>query len=223
MGSWQTYRLQDFIPFTPEVYWRLLERVNEAFWPLQLLTVVLGLAAILFALRGHARVALLLAAPAWVSSGVIFHLMYYAELNWIAPWFGWAFIVQALVLVLIATFCEVSKPKRRPGRATSATGAVIGGGALLFYPLIAIALGAGATHAEVYGLHPDPTAVATLGVLLIALRGVTAWLAMLIPFLWCVTSALTLVGLDAAWAWLPLVVAMLGLIVVAVEGWRKPG
>lgn len=45
MNGWQTYRLEDFIPFTPEVYWRLLERINEAFWPLHVLAVAIGLAA----------------------------------------------------------------------------------------------------------------------------------------------------------------------------------
>jgi len=34
-------RLQDFIPFTAEVYFRLLERVGEAFWQQQLLTLAL--------------------------------------------------------------------------------------------------------------------------------------------------------------------------------------
>lgn len=57
MNGWQTYRLEDFIPFTPEVYWRLLERINEAFWPLHVLAVAIGLAALLLALRGNRRTA----------------------------------------------------------------------------------------------------------------------------------------------------------------------
>ncbi|AHE99947.1 hypothetical protein [Thioalkalivibrio paradoxus] len=52
MNGWQTYRLEDFIPFTPDIYWRLLERINEAFWPLHVLAVAIGLTALLLALRG---------------------------------------------------------------------------------------------------------------------------------------------------------------------------
>ncbi|NBD95896.1 MAG: MFS transporter permease [Gammaproteobacteria bacterium] len=217
MSGWQTYRLQDFIPFTPEVYWRLLERVNEAFWPLHLLTAVLGLTALVFALRGHARVALLLAAPAWISSGVIFHLMYYAELNWAAPWFGRAFVFQAILLVVIATFSTTAQSNRKLGGAGSAIGAAIAAGALLFYPFIAVGLGPGVANAEAYGLHPDPTAIATLGIVLIALRGAAAWLALLIPFVWCLTSTLTLIALDAGWCWLPLFTGVLAIVILVVR------
>lgn len=212
MSTWQSYRLEDFIPFTPEVYWRLIERVNEAFWPLQLLTVALGLAAVTLALRGNARIALLLLAPAWLSSGIIFHLNYYAELNWAAPWFGWAFILQAGLLMAIATFPGRSTTRDDSNKPAAWIGATIAVGALLGYPLIAAAPGAAATHAETFGLHPDPTAIAAIGIVLIALRGASAWLALAIPFLWCAITSLTLAPLQAAWAWLPLTLAAIAAL-----------
>jgi len=75
---------------------------------------------------------------------------------------------------------------------------------LLGYPLIAATIGPGLSHAETYGLHADPTAIATLGVLLILLRGPSFWLASLIPILWCVIGALTLMAIEASWALIPL-------------------
>ena len=70
MSDWQSYRLEDFIPFSPEVYFRLVERINEAWWPLQFLALGLGLAALAAAWRGRVRVALVLLAPAWAASGM---------------------------------------------------------------------------------------------------------------------------------------------------------
>lgn len=63
--------------------------------------------------------------------------------------------------------------------------------ALGVYPLIGLALGRSWTQAEVIGLAPDPTALATLGILL--LTGTRSfWVLAPIPILWCLISDATL-------------------------------
>lgn len=207
MNDWQTYRLEGFIPFTPDIYWRLLERINETFWPLHIVAVAIGLTALLLALRGHQRMALALLAPVWLTSGIIFHWTYYAELNWAAPWFGWGFIAQAVLLLTLAFFAGSSRTQGSSKALSTWIGATVVLVSVLAYPLIALTIGPGLSHAETYGLHPDPTAIATLGVLLIILRGPTLWLAMLIPILWCVIASLTLMAIDATGALIPLAAA----------------
>jgi hypothetical protein len=219
-GDWLSYRLADFVPVTPEVYFRLVERVNEAWWPLQLLATALGLAALALAWRGRARLALALLAPAWATSGVLFHLQRYAELNWAAVHFGAAFLVQAALLLALALFGR--DPGRRPGGSPRAViGAALALFGLVVYPVVAVVAGDGWSRAEVFALHPEPTAVATLGLVLLALTGVRAWLALVLPLLWLGVAALTLVALQAAWAWLPagvLLVALVGLAAGARVG-----
>jgi len=207
MNDWQTYRLEDFIPFTPDIYWRLLERVNEAFWPLHVLAVAIGLIALLLALRGNQRMALALLAPAWLTSGIIFHWTFYAELNWAAPWFAWGFIAQAALLLALAFFAGSSRTQGPSKGLSIWIGATVAVVSLLAYPLIAATIGPGLSHAETYGLHPDPTAIATLAVLLIILRGPTLWVTLLIPILWCVMGSLTLIAIDASGALIPLAAA----------------
>jgi hypothetical protein len=209
MNGWQTYRLEDFIPFTPDVYWRLLERINETFWPLHVLAVAIGLTALLLALRGNQRIALALLAPAWLTSGIIFHLTYYAELNWAAPWFGWGFLAQAALLLALALFAGSSRPQEPSKGLSTWIGTTVAVVSVLGYPLIAATIGPGLSHAETYGLHPDPTAIATLGVLLIILRGPTFWIASVIPILWCVIGSLTLIAIDATGALIPLAAAII--------------
>lgn len=211
-GDWLSYRLADFVPVTPEVYFRLVERVNAAWWPLHLLAGVLGLAALALAWRGRTRLALALLAPAWAASGVLFHLQRYAELNWAAVHFGGAFLVQAALLLALALFGR--DPGHRPGGGPRAvTGAAIALFGLVAYPGVAVVAGLGWSRAEAFALHPDPTAVATLGMVLLALTGARAWLALALPLLWLLVAALTLVALQAAWAWL-----LPGVVLVALAG-----
>ena len=220
MNDWQTYRLEDFIPFIPGIYWRLLERVNEAFWPLHVLAVAIGLIALLLALRGNKRMAMALLAPAWLTSGIIFHWTFYAELNWAAPWFAWGFIAQAALLLAFALFSGSSRTQGPSNGLSTWIGTTVAVVSLLGYPLIAATIGPGLSHAETYGLHPDPTAIATLGVLLIILRGPTLWLALLIPILWCVIGSLTLIAIGASGALIPLAAAT---IIVGTALAKKSG
>lgn len=223
MSDWQSYRLEDFIPFSPEVYFRLVERINEAWWPLQFLALGLGLAALAAAWRGRVRVALVLLAPAWAASGIVFHLQRYAELNWAADYFGGAFLVQSALLLGLGLFGRA--PERPPGRSPMAwVGAAITLFGLVGYPLIASVGGHGWSRSEVFASHPDPTAAVSLGIALLVLTVHRAWLATLLPLAWMLVSILTLVALQVAWAWVPALVALVTLvgIVVAVVGRRVP-
>ena len=77
---------------------------------------------------------------------------------------------------------------------------------VVVYPLLAPASGRGWSRAEVFGLMPDPTAVATLGWLFLQ-DGIGARGLQIVPALWCVYSGLTLVALGDAFAALPLISA----------------
>ena len=62
--------------------------------------------------------------------------------------------------------------------------------ALAINPLIAPLTGRPWTQAEIFGLAPDPTAIATLGVIVAAAR--PNWHLLILPLLWCAISGLTL-------------------------------
>lgn len=223
MGNLTSYSTADFIPFTAEVYFRLIERVSETWWPLHLLTLCIGLSAAALAWTGRARAAggLLAAAMAWV--GVVFLFGEYAQLNWAGTWFGWAFVAAAALLLLFSTMQSRSA---KSGPRISIPG--LAGLALVVlgvpgYPLIAPLAGLGWSHAETFGIHPDPTAVAALGIALIMLRGYRIWLVAVVPALWCLVSALTLQVLQAAWAgvlYAVVGVALFGMIWSSVGEFR---
>jgi len=223
MNEWTSYQLQDFIPFTAEVYFRLLERMGETFWPLHVLTLSLGAAALVLALTHRTRLACLLPAPLWAFVAVAFFFQRYAELNWAGGYVGNAFIAQAVLLVVMAlTGWEMD----RASRGTSppvVMGTAITLFGLIIMPLTATLSGGSWYQAEVFGIHADPTAVATLGLVLIMLRGFALWIAVIIPALWLVVSGLTLQALDStggALLFAVLAIALVGLVWKSIESKR---
>ena len=48
MSEWWSYRAEDFLLFSPRVYWRTFELHNAALWPLHFATLAAGLATAFF-------------------------------------------------------------------------------------------------------------------------------------------------------------------------------
>jgi hypothetical protein len=80
------------------------------------------------------------------------------------------------------------------------TGYLILAFALAVQPLLAPLQGRGWATSEVFGITPDPTAIATLGLLLLA-RGRLLPLLLPIPLLWCLLSGITLWTMGELQAW----------------------
>jgi hypothetical protein len=197
MSEWWTYSLSDFLMFSSRSYYRLIESYNAAIWPAHVLALVTGIIVIgaIARPRQHLqRSAALVLAAAWGWAAWAYHLERYAEINTAAPYFAAAFAVQALLLCWLAY---------RPGNTAPAPQRValsITGLAIFAYPLLALARDNGTwRQAEVFGIAPDPTAVATLGVLLAWRAPAIFWL---IPVLWCLVSGATLMELKIGHAWL---------------------
>jgi hypothetical protein len=197
MSEWWTYSLSDFLMFSSRSYYRLIESYNAAIWPAHLLALVAGVIVIgAIARPRHSlqRSAALVLAAAWGWVAWAYHVERYAEINTAAPYFAAAFAVQALLLCWLAY---------RPGNAAPAPQPLafgLSGLAILAYPLLALARDGGTwRQAEVFGIVPDPTVVATLGMLLAWRAPAIFWL---VPVLWCLVSGATLMELKIGHAWL---------------------
>ena len=197
MSEWWTYSLSDFLMFSSRSYYRLIESYNAAIWPAHVLALVAGLVVIGAIARPRQnlqRIAALVLAATWGWVAWAYHLERYAEINTAAPYFAAAFAVQALLLCWLAF---------KPGNAVPPPQRMalgLAGLAICAYPLLALARDNGGWHqAEVFGIVPDPTVVATLGVLLAWRAPAIFWL---IPVLWCLVSGATLMELKVGHAWL---------------------
>jgi hypothetical protein len=222
MDDWSTYRLEDFLMFSRDTYFRLFELHNQAVWPSQILTMLMGLGLLWIVWRRPAwggRVAAGILAVCWAWVAVAFHLTRYADITWAAPWLAAGFGLQALLLLSAGVAQDgLDLPDRASRTGWAALTLLLF--ALVLQPLIGPALGRDWAGVELFGTAPDPTVVATLGVIATA-RPRALWLLLPIPMLWCALSGATLQAMDAPDAILMPTVAMVALALAVAATLRR--
>ena len=215
MSEWWTYTFSDLLMFSARTYFRLFALLNEAVWPAHILAAAAGLALVGCVVRGAGkagRLAAAVLAVAWLWVAWAYHAQRYADINLAAPYFAIGFALQAVLLAWLATRRRAPSivSYRSPLGAVALAIVLL---SLLLYPLFALFEEHGWVQAEVFGIAPDPTVAATLGMLLLWRA---PWFLWPLPLLWCAISGATLNELDVAQAWvLPLVgvLALAGTIV----------
>jgi hypothetical protein len=101
MLEWWTYRPEDFLLFSPRVYWRMLELHNAALWPLHVLALAAGLIIVLLiAWRPRSSAPWLVLAILWIFVGWSFLWNRYADINWAAAYVAPAFAVEGVLLLV---------------------------------------------------------------------------------------------------------------------------
>ncbi len=213
MPEWWTYGLSDFLLFSPRTYYRLLERQNEALWPAQFLAAGLGLGILGLLLRPVARQkrvipAILAMAWAWVAWAFLWRR--YATINWAVKYAVPVFAFEALLLIWIGVVR--GRVRFLPRRdASGRLGVALVLLSLALYPALAALAGRPWGQAEIFGLTPDPTALATVGLLLLA-EGRVRWELLAAPILWCLGSGATLWAMKSPEALLLLPASFLGIV-----------
>lgn len=208
------------IPFSSETYVRLIAQYNDAIWPLQIVAGLLGLVAVLLALwprpGGDRAIAAILAAL-WIWTGLVFHILSFAAINWGAWLFGLLFVVQGLLFALAG----VLRNKLRFRFHANAAGC-FGLGCVLIavagYPLVALAAGQELTSLRSFAVTPAPLTLFTLGLLLLSEAPRPRHL-LIIPLLWCAIAGAIAWGLA-----IPedLILPIVGFAALGVALWPKP-
>jgi len=216
MPEWWTYGLSDFLLFSPRTYYRLLQHHNEALWPAQVFSGGLGL-WILLLLRGpsprHSRMISAILAALWAWVGWAFLRQRYATINWAASYAVPLFALEALLFGWnAARRPHIYRPSREAGGLVGISLLVL---SLAIYPLLSALFGRPWRQAEVFGITPDPTALGTLGVLMLTER---PWSLMLVPILWCLLSGATLLAMGSPEAWIQLSAPFVAIGAIA---WRR--
>ena len=137
-------------------------------------------------------------------------LQRYDPINFAARYYAIGFALQAALLV----WTGVIRDRLRFDSAKWIGIALIIY-ALAIHPLIAPLSGRPWTQAEIFGLAPDPTVIATLGVLVAAAR--PNWLLLILPLLWCIISGLTLWTMESPEA--P-VIPLAAVVTLGIAAWK---
>jgi hypothetical protein len=176
------------LPFDAGSLFGAFAYYHMAFWPLPWLALASSAATLLLAARGFARAALLLLAAGWIWVGAAWHIATFAGLNFAAPIYGALFILQGVLLAWAATSGQTSLRFRRRPRDWAGLGLAVT--ALAGYPLLDLLSGVAWPAVRLPGSDPCPTALFTLGVLLLA-EGRSAAGLMMLPALWTLAAGAT--------------------------------
>lgn len=198
MTEWWTYSLRDLLLFSPRIYYRVFELYNIELWPLQLVAFALGVVILLLwrkrgKLAGRTLAAILALCWLWVAWA--YHWQRYSHINWAANYYALAFALEAMLLLLLGVVrVSLSIEPYNMMRQRISLGLFMF--AWLCYPLIAALSGRNWPQSEIFGMTPDPTALATLGILLLSGMRPLRWL-LPIPATWCLISGAALWTMDA--------------------------
>lgn len=182
------------LPFTADVLFSVVAQYNRAIWPAQIIAYVLGLAVILLIFRpvphGDRLVGALLAA-AWAWIGVAYYLLHVATIDFAAPAYAAAFVIQGLLFAWTGAIRgKVAFRFRADPAGWAGLGLVFF--AMAIYPLAGWLAGHGWPRTPLFGVAPGPTTIFTVGMLLLV-EGRTPLHLVVLPVLWL------LVGGAAAW------------------------
>jgi hypothetical protein len=184
------------LPFTADALYAVLETYNSAIWPAQVAAYVLGVALLALALRPVAaggRIILAVLSAFWLWIGIVFHLLFFFQINFLAIGFGALFVIQGILFAASALVGRRSFAFRADAFGWS--GLFLAVFALAVYPLVAWLAGHGWPRMQVFGVTPTPTVIFSFGMLLMAERRSPLLLAAL-PLLWAFIggSAVFLLG-----------------------------
>jgi hypothetical protein len=214
MSEWWTYSLSSFLLFSARTYYRLFELYNADVWPLQVLSLALGAAIVALIVRHAAlsgRIIAAVLAALWLFVAWAYLLERYDPINFAARYVALGFAAQAALLI----WTGVIRDRLWFGSRSVAAkiGLTLTFYALFAHPLIAPLSGRPWSQAEIFGIAPDPTAIATLGVLLAASR--PHWHLVILPALWCMITGLTLWAMESPQAPVAPLIAAIALVLTA--------
>lgn len=207
MPLWPDYALSDLLLFAPETYWRLFERMNASVWPLQIPLIAASIGLVLVCMRPwrHASQAVALGlAIGWGMAAQIFLAAHYQPINWAVAWVIpaiWAQVALSIFLVPGLRF-DVDRTSV-PGLGLTALA--------ILYPLLGLTFSRPLMQAEVALLAPDPTAILALGLIGLARPGWRRLVLSIIPMVWCIVSAVTLLTMEQPIGWV-----LIGAVLCAV-------
>ena len=216
IDDWSTYSPTDFLMFSSETYWRVVELYLSDLWYVQILVYPIVFLALWLVSRGRqTRLVYLFLAVIWLVPAYTFFLQQYATIMLAAPYFAGLFVVQSALFFLMAIINTVT-----PGFYWRQSAPLIVC-ALVVQPMLGFLVNREGASFEGVVLMPDATAVFSLGVLL--LIGARFWL-YVVPIVWLVISALTLYAMnDSTWIVLILTVLYcLGVQITKLSNRRKP-
>ncbi len=159
------------LPFNRDEFLNLLETYNLKIWPLQIIALIIGLIAVIFAFRKtqfSSKVILACLSLFWLWNGVVFCLLFWATIYKLAYIFATLCFLQGILFILAlfrADFDIHYRPDLR-----SILGIIFIAYAMVGYQVFGYVLGHVYPQFFPFGMVPCPTVIFTFGLFLMTER-----------------------------------------------------
>ena len=204
------------LPFGPDQFFGVFRAYNLAVWPAQpiaYLFAVLALALIGRAQRFGSQAIVSILALGWAWTGLVYHGLFFAEINPAARIFAAGFLLEAVLLLEAGVLRNaLAFTWSRTGRTVAAAGLVVY--ATLLYPLLGSWTGHGYPDAPSFGITPCPLTIFTFGLLLLAPQPLPRRV-LIVPILWSLVGGSAAILLDVPQDWMLLPGAAAGVWLLA--------
>jgi hypothetical protein len=175
-------------PFTSEQFFEVFKNYNQAVFPMQISLYFLGFVMIYFTIKPNPKsdkVISLLLALFWFWMGIVYHIIFFSEINKLAYLFASLFIIQSILFLVFGVFQDklTFHFKKDIYRIT---GMILMIFAIVIYPILGYSFGHIYPFSPTFGL-PCPTTIFTFGVLLLNQKKCLIWI-FIIPFLWSIVG-----------------------------------
>ncbi len=178
-------------PFTTEQFFQVFDRYNLSVFPIQLLIIILGIAAIILILsRAPFKNTWIggFLGLLWIWIGVAYHIVFFSTINKVAYLFGAVFILQGIFFLIEALIKKRIVFEFRK-KLIDYVGYVFILYGLIIYPVLSF-LSEKSLHRIIAPGLPCPSTILTFGFLILTNRKFPKYL-IIIPSLWAIigTSA----------------------------------
>lgn len=181
------------LPFTLEQFLDVFKNYNLSVWPTQIVLTLLAI-VILVLVFIKARIASqainFILGLFWLWIGIVYHFIFFSEINGAAYVFGSLFILQGLIFLYFALLQPGRLVYRYRPNFITLLGMLFILYALVVYPFLGDSFGHVYPAKPTFGL-PCPITIFTFGILLLSIRKIP-WYIIAIPFIW------SLIGFSAA-------------------------
>jgi hypothetical protein len=181
------------MPFTTDEFLNVFEQYNLWVWPMQLILNLLAIVAfwfLVFGKKNKSKVINAILVFLWLWMGMVYHLLFFSEINKAAYIFGFLFLVQSFLFAWYGLIKAKNIKYQFRLDVYGVLGLLFIIYALIVYPILSIYFGHEYPKMPTFGL-PCPTVIFTIGILLFAFDRIPG-IVILIPFLW------SLIGFFAA-------------------------
>ena len=174
------------LPFSLGDFLNVFKDYNQSVFPLQIVFYLAAFLCIYLLFTGNqntTRIISITLAFLWLWMGVVYHIIFFSEINKAAYIFGGLFILQGIMFAGCGLIRKKLSFEYTKSTANIA-GIILIAYALIIYPVLGHNLGHSYPYSPTFGL-PCPTTIFTLGILLFANKKMPMHL-LIIPLLWSV-------------------------------------